>query len=64
MKQLPILDPNLPDSGAQGLCALAVMTKAPQPGQVKTRLVPLLTPDEAAELNRILDKLRDNEVKN
>jgi len=35
-----------------GLCALAVMTKAPRAGQVKTRLVPPLSPDEAAELNR------------
>src|SRR5438093_7715806 len=33
------------------LCALAVMTKAPQAGKVKTRLVPPLTPDEAAALN-------------
>src|SRR6476646_1270170 len=57
MKQLPILDPNLPDSGAQGLCALAVMTKAPQPRRVKTRLVPPLTPEQAAELNKCF--LRD-----
>jgi uncharacterized protein len=33
------------------------MTKAPQPGRVKTRLVPPLTPEEAAELNRCF--LRD-----
>jgi hypothetical protein len=33
------------------LCALAVMTKAPRPGQVKTRLVPPLSPQEAAQLN-------------
>src|SRR5438128_2223840 len=33
------------------MCALAVMTKAPRAGQVKTRLVPPLTPDEAASLN-------------
>jgi uncharacterized protein len=33
------------------LCALAVMTKAPRAGQVKTRLVPPLTAEEAAELN-------------
>jgi len=32
-------------------CALAVMTKAPRTGQVKTRLVPPLTADEAAALN-------------
>ena len=57
MKQFRILDPNLPDAGAQGLCALAVMTKAPQAGRVKTRLVPPLTPEEAAELNKCF--LRD-----
>lgn len=34
-----------------GLCALGIMTKAPQPGKVKTRLVPPLTPEEAAQLN-------------
>jgi rSAM/selenodomain-associated transferase 1 len=52
MKPFRILDPNLPDRGARSLCALAVMTKAPQPGQVKTRLVPPLTPEEAADLNK------------
>ena len=40
---------------AQGVppkrCALGIMTKAPQPGKVKTRLTPPLTPDEAAQLN-------------
>ena len=43
-----------PDSQAEipgRICALAVMTKAPRAGQVKTRLVPPLTHDEAAELN-------------
>lgn len=34
-----------------GSCALGIMTKAPQPGNVKTRLVPPLTLEEAAELN-------------
>ena len=57
MKQFRVLDPNLPDEGARKLCALAVMTKAPQAGRVKTRLVPPLTPDEAAELNKCF--LRD-----
>src|SRR5438045_5834519 len=57
MKQFRVLDPNLPDQGARGLCALAVMTKAPQAGRVKTRLVPPLTPEEAAELNKCF--LRD-----
>lgn len=33
------------------------MTKAPEPGRVKTRLSPPLTPEEAAELNRCF--LRD-----
>jgi len=60
MKQFRALDPNLPDRGARGLCALAVMTKAPQAGRVKTRLVPLLTPEEAAELNKCF--LRDTAV--
>jgi rSAM/selenodomain-associated transferase 1 len=34
-----------------GCCALAVMSKAPRPGRVKTRLSPPLTPVQAAELN-------------
>jgi rSAM/selenodomain-associated transferase 1 len=57
MKPVRVLDPSLPDRGASGLCALAVMTKAPQAGRVKTRLVPPLTPEEAAELNKCF--LRD-----
>ena len=32
-------------------CALAVMTKAPRAGQVKTRLTPPFTADESASLN-------------
>lgn len=40
-----------------GSRALGVMAKAPRPGQVKTRLVPPLTPNEAAELSICL--LRD-----
>src|SRR6266436_4395875 len=52
MKHFRFFDPNLPDRGARGLCALAVMTKAPQAGRVKTRLVPPLTPEQAAELNK------------
>ncbi|HLJ63713.1 MAG TPA: TIGR04282 family arsenosugar biosynthesis glycosyltransferase [Stellaceae bacterium] len=35
----------------QEICAIAVMAKAPRPGQVKTRLVPPLAPEEAAALN-------------
>src|SRR5215216_4301135 len=57
MKPFRVLDPNLPSRVARGLCALAVMTKAPQAGRVKTRLVPPLTPEEAAELNKCF--LRD-----
>lgn len=47
----PLLDPNAPLPMTKGLCALAVMTKAPVPGKVKTRLTPPLSPDEAAALN-------------
>jgi rSAM/selenodomain-associated transferase 1 len=47
----PLLDPDAPVPLAKGLCALAVMTKAPVPGKVKTRLTPPLTPGEAAALN-------------
>lgn len=52
-----VLDPRTPDVTTRGLCALGVMTKAPRPGQVKTRLVPPLTPEQAAQLNRCF--LRD-----
>lgn len=45
-----VLDPNRPFI-ADNICALAVMTKAPRAGQVKTRLVPPLTPEQAALLN-------------
>jgi rSAM/selenodomain-associated transferase 1 len=57
MKRFRVLDPNVPSQNARGLCALAIMTKAPQAGQVKTRLVPPLKPDEAAALNKCF--LRD-----
>jgi uncharacterized protein len=57
MKSFRVVDPNFPDRFARGVCALAVMTKAPQAGRVKTRLVPPLTPEEAAELNKCF--LRD-----
>jgi rSAM/selenodomain-associated transferase 1 len=57
MKQFQILDPTVEVQNASWFCALAIMTKAPQAGQVKTRLVPPLTPDEAAELNSFF--LRD-----
>ncbi|HST29765.1 MAG TPA: TIGR04282 family arsenosugar biosynthesis glycosyltransferase [Chthoniobacterales bacterium] len=45
-----ILDPANPTLQLK-VCALAVMTKAPRAGQVKTRLVPPLTHEEAAQLN-------------
>jgi uncharacterized protein len=46
-----VLDPNRPVDIRGDSCALAVMTKAPRAGEVKTRLVPPLTHDEAAQLN-------------
>src|SRR2546428_2029748 len=57
MNPFRVLDPTLSSQVRRGLCALTVMTKVPQAGQVKTRLVPPLTPDEAAELNKCF--LRD-----
>jgi len=52
-----VLNPDTRAKIADCVCALAVMTKAPRAGQVKTRLVPPLTHDEAAEFNSSL--LRD-----
>src|SRR4051812_40627549 len=46
-----VLDPQLDDRVPPGFTALAVMTKAPQAGRVKTRLTPPLSPEEAASLN-------------
>jgi rSAM/selenodomain-associated transferase 1 len=46
-----ILDPAGGVQVPPGLCALAIMTKAPRAGLVKTRLQPPLTPEEAAALN-------------
>lgn len=46
-----VLSPETPEPAVAGLCALAVMTKAPRPGKVKTRLTPPLTAQEAAALN-------------
>ncbi|HMJ04641.1 MAG TPA: TIGR04282 family arsenosugar biosynthesis glycosyltransferase [Chthoniobacterales bacterium] len=46
-----VLSPDLGRQVPAGLCALAVMTKAPRAGQVKTRLTPPLTAAEAAAIN-------------
>lgn len=46
-----VLDPAAHAAIGNNLCALAVMTKAPRAGQVKTRLAPPLSPEEAAQLN-------------
>jgi uncharacterized protein len=47
-----IVDPIKGAKNFAGRCALAMMTKAPRAGQVKTRLVPPLMDEEAARLNR------------
>jgi uncharacterized protein len=58
MKRFRVFDPALSvPQVPRGFCALSVMTKAPHAGRVKTRLVPPLTPEEAAELNKCF--LRD-----
>lgn len=46
-----VLDPKHAFRVAPGQCALAIMTKAPRAGAVKTRLQPPLTAEEAAGLN-------------
>ena len=46
-----ILDPAMQYAEFRGKCALTVMAKAPQPGKVKTRLAPPLTPAQCAEIN-------------
>lgn len=46
-----VLQPGVSAQVPSGLCALAIMTKAPRAGQVKTRLTPPLTPEESATLN-------------
>jgi uncharacterized protein len=46
-----VLDPAARAPVGKNLCALGIMTKAPRAGQVKTRLVPPLTSEDAAKLN-------------
>ena len=46
-----VFDPSKGDRVPARLAALAVMTKAPHAGRVKTRLTPPLSPEEAAALN-------------
>ena len=47
-----VVDPDRAAKDFEGCSALALMTKAPRAGNVKTRLVPPLTNEEAAQLNR------------
>ena len=47
-----VIDPDTAGKHFGGCSALALMTKAPRAGAVKTRLVPPLTHEEAAQLNR------------
>jgi rSAM/selenodomain-associated transferase 1 len=53
LKQMPyrILNPAFPDAIFDSQCALAVMVKAPRPGNVKTRLCPPLELAQSAALN-------------
>lgn len=46
-----VMDPSKGERVASGLAALALMTKAPEAGRVKTRLTPPLSAEEAAALN-------------
>ncbi len=47
----PMLQPGALNPSNEGRCALAVMSKAPRPGKVKTRLAPPLTLEQSAALN-------------
>jgi rSAM/selenodomain-associated transferase 1 len=47
-----VVDPDRAAKKFGGCSTLALMTKAPRAGEVKTRLVPPLTNDEAAQLNK------------
>jgi rSAM/selenodomain-associated transferase 1 len=50
-QRYPILERGMRRTGLEGICALAVMAKAPRAGRVKTRLQPPLNAEEAAGLN-------------
>ena len=50
-RSYPILERGVRRTGLEGVCALAVMAKAPRAGKVKTRLQPPLNAHEAAALN-------------
>lgn len=47
----PVLTPGTSGDERSGVCALAVMAKAPRAGKVKTRLAPPLTLEQSAALN-------------
>lgn len=51
MSDYTFLDPTR-DRVKPGLCAFGIMTKAPEPGRVKTRLSPPLSSEQAAQLNK------------
>jgi rSAM/selenodomain-associated transferase 1 len=51
MSAQQILYPEASFRVVPGLCALGIMTKAPEAGKVKTRLIPPLTGEEASQLN-------------
>jgi rSAM/selenodomain-associated transferase 1 len=51
MSEHIVLDPDKEFRVSANLCALGIMTKAPEAGKVKTRLTPPLIPEEAAALN-------------
>jgi uncharacterized protein len=48
----PVFNPLASSGSGVGCCALVVMAKAPRVGAVKTRLVPPLSGEQAAALNR------------
>src|SRR6266403_3504029 len=51
MSEHAVLNPRGEFRVPPNLCAFGIMTKAPHPGKVKTRLIPPLSLEEAAELN-------------